>query len=260
MARDIRYAGWNELQMKTMMMVRAMLALAPAAAGADLVEPEPPRVIVSAPQDSEWHRYRRAYQTTMAFARHTATRPLIQVHMQIRPLHPDLPMEGLHIQLLGAKTNVGIPVDAIGRATVPLIKAAYDEDAVMRLNRQKGHYIFSGRYSIREREDGKYPATQLHAACEQLLSAQRESGYRLRLLGKRCAGIKFVYRLSDPDPRVVYVDASGAERVLPVTQGYPFENATMGTYKVALYRLADRPASGTVVTQTRPIAIGTLYE
>ena len=250
--------GWDA--MNKMMMASALLALAPAAGSADKVEPEPQRVIVSAPQDSEWHSYRRAYKTTMAFARHTATRPLIQVHMQIRPLRPELPMEGLHIELLGETTSVGIAVDAIGRATVPLIKTAYDEDAVLRLNRQKGHYIFSGRYSIRERDDGKYAAADLRAACEQLLSAQRESGYRLRLLGKRCAGIKFVYRLSEEQPRVVHVDASGAERVLPVSHGYPFENATMGTYQVAVYRLADWPAGGTVVAQTRPIAIGTLYE
>lgn len=246
--------------MNKIMMIGTLLVLAPAAGSTDIVEPQLPRVIVPAPQDSEWHSYRRAYKTTMAFARHTATRPLIQVHMQIRPLRPELPMDGLHIQLLGAKTSVGIPVDAIGRATVPLIKGAYNEDAVMRLNRQKGHYIFSGRYSIREREDGRYPAADLRAACEQLLSAQRESGYQLRLLGKRCAGIKFVYRLSDPDPRVVHIDTGGTEQVLPVSHGYPFENATMGTYKVAVYRLADWPVSGTVVARTRPLAIGTLYE
>ena len=149
---------------------------------------------------------------------------------------------------------------ALGRATLPMLKQAFDEDAVLRLNRRKGHYQFSGRYSIRTREDGVYPLAMLREACEQLISAQRASGYRLRLLGKDCAGVKFVYRLSDPAPRIVHRDAAGVERPLPVLTGQPFESATMGLYQVALYRFADWPLAGTVLAHTPPLGIGTLYE
>lgn len=234
--------------------------LLPAQAAAPQQEPEPARVFVSAARDAEWHSYRRAYNAARFFEPYLRTRPLIQAHMQIRPLRPDVPMEGLHVQLVGETTKREIGVDELGRAVLPMIKTAYDEDAVLRLNRQKGHYAFSGRYSIREKADGIYPAAELRAACAQLIDAQRVSGYRFRLLGKQCAGVKFVYRRSENAPRVLHRDANGAERLLPLSEGQPFEDNTMGPYKLATYRFADWPADGTVRAETEPLAIGTLYE
>ena len=248
--------------MKKTMFASAALALALVheTLPAQEAEPEPVKVFVSTPRDSEWHTYRRAYTAARFFEAYTSTRPLIQAHMQIRPRQPDLSMEGLHVQLTGTTTTAEIPVDALGRAVLPMLKQAFEEDAVLRLNRQKGHYLFSGRYSIRERPDGGYTGVDLRAACDQLLDAQRASGYRWRLLGKECAGVKFVYRLSDSAPRIVHRDAAGIERPLPVTQGQPFESGTMAPYQVALYRFADWPLEGTVLAQTPPLAIGTLYD
>jgi hypothetical protein len=246
--------------MKNVTYAGALLALVLAPTALTAQEAEPARVFVSTPRDSEWHSYRRAYKAARFFEPYLATRPLIQAHMQIRPLRPDLSMEGLHIELTGASTRLEIPVDPLGRAVLPMLKQAYDEDAVLRLNRQKGHYSFSGRYSIRERADGVYAGADLRAACGQLLDAQRASGYRWRLLGKECAGVKFVYRSSDPVPHLVHRDAAGVEHPLPVSAAQPFENNTMGLFQVALYRFADWPQQGTVLVQTPPLAIGTLYE
>ena len=232
----------------------------PALASEAAPDPEPPRVLVNTARDPEWHSYRRAYKAARFFEPYLRTRPLIQAHMQIRPLRPDVPLDGLRVRIVGETTNVEIAVDEIGRAVLPMLKSAYDEDAVLRLNRQKGHYAFSGRYSIREQADGVYRSADLRAACAQLIDAQRESGYRFRLLGKHCAGIKFVYRLSGNPPRVLHRDAGGAQRLLPVSEGQPFEDRTMGLYKVATYRFADWPADGTVLAEARPIALGTLYE
>lgn len=244
---------------KTILML--LLVSAPALPAAQAPqEAEPTRVYVNAARDSEWHSYRHAYKAARFFEPYTRSRPLIQAHMQIRPLRPELSLEGLHIQLVGETTNVAIPVDAIGRAVLPMLKSAYDEDAVLRLNRQKGHYAFNGRYSIREKADGIYPGAELRAACDQLLGAQRESGYRFRLLGKTCAGIKFVYRRAEAAPQVIHRDAAGVERALPVREMQPFENNTMGLYQVAVYRFADWPANGTVSAQSRPLALGTLYD
>lgn len=234
-------------------------AVAPMAM-APVPEAEIPRVTVTAERDAEWHSYRRAYSAAAYFQPYLSTRPLIQAHMQIRPNTPDLPMDGLSVHLTGERTSIHLTADAIGRITVPMLKQAYDEDAVLRLNRRKGNYHFQGRYSIREREDGVYSAADLRAACEQLLSAQRESGYRMRLIGKKCAGVKFVYARTSLAPSVVFRDASAPGRELPVQDGQAFENATMGVYKVALYRFSDWPATGTIETRERPIAIGTLYE
>lgn len=219
-----------------------------------------PRITVPAQRDAEWHSYRHAYKAVRFFEPYLKTRPLIQAHMQIRPNTPDLPLEGLQLQLEGESVNMAIAVDALGRATLPMLKQAYDEDAVLRLNRQKGHYQFSGRYSIRERDDGVYPVADLRAACEQLIGAQRASGYRLRLIGKQCAGVKFVYPLAGPAPDVFYRDAAGTLTPLPLETGHPFENPTMGQYRLAVVRFAARPADGDIVTRSKPLGVGTVYE
>lgn len=219
------------------------------------------RVEVNAVRDSEWAGYRHAYKSAAWFATFTRSRPLIQAHMQIRPLAPEATLDGLKLQLSGDTTNVAIDVDAIGRATIPMSKAAYDEDAVLRLNRQRGQYYFSGRYSIRERADGVYPLAELRAACEQLIDAQRASGYRLRLIGKHCAGIKFSYPAGDAAAAAVEVRSEdGTVRPVGVSDGHPFEDNSMGIYKIAVLRFADLPQQGSVVTRATPLAIGTVYE
>ena len=239
------------------LLLLAVCAPRPARADADEVLP---RVVIPAARDAEWHSYRHAYKAARFFAPYLKTRPLIQAHMQIRPNRPELPLDGLEVQLTGESVNMTLPADAIGRITLPMLKQAFDEDAVLRLNRQKGHYHFSGRYSIREREDGVYDGASLRAACEQLLSAQRESGYRWRLIGKKCTGVKFVYPAAGPAPEVLHKDAAGALTPLAVERGYPFENPTMGNYQVAVYRFADWPVQGEVHARGKPLAVGTLYE
>lgn len=232
----------------------ALLGARAAHAGEDI-----PVVYVPAPADAEWHSYRHAYKAASFFAPYVATRPLIQAHLQIRPLAQDAPMEGLRIQLQGATTQLDIPVDALGRATLPMLKQAFDEDAVLRLNRRKGYYAFSGRYSIRTREDGRYSLALLREACEQLISAQRASGYRLRLLGKECKGIKFIFAPGDAAAGVELRHAGASQRIA-AQPGLPFENRSMGPYQVATVRLADWPAQAEAVPLPGLLGIGTLYE
>ena len=227
----------------------------------DGVAPVPaPRVIITAERDAEWASYRYAYKAAALFAGMTRGRPLIQAHMQIRPVDRNASLEGLEIRLAGKRTNLMLPIDAIGRATLPMLKEAYEDDAVLRLNRAKGLYYFSGRYSIRERDDGRYPLGALRAACEQLIGAQRDVGYRIRLLGKRCVGVRLVYPLSEPASPVTVQAGADAARALPLVEGQPFEGSGMGTYKVATYRFADWPAGGQLLSARRPLASGTVYE
>jgi hypothetical protein len=218
------------------------------------------QVVVTASHDTEWGSYRRAYQANAFFERFTRTRPLIQAQMQVRPIAPETSVEGLHLHIVGAATNIDVPVDSIGRADVPQLKQAYDEDAVIRLNREPGIYYFSGRYSIKAREDGIYSAADLRTACEQLISAQRESGYRMRLFFKKCVGIKFVYPLADNTASVDFVSGEDKASSIQAVDGHPFEDNSMGLYKIVTYRFSDWPEQGKLVPKTAPIAIGTLYE
>lgn len=234
-------------------------AIFPVLAHADDTVPIP-RVEINAVRDPEWASYRQAYKAAARAASYTRNRPLIQAQMQIRPLQPAASLEGLKLHLTGDSTNVDIAVDALGRADIPISKQAYDEDAVLRLNRQKGLYYFSGRYSVKEHADGVYQLAELRAACEQLIDAQRATGYRLRLLGKQCAGIKFSYPAGAAAAIVEVRDADGATHAVVLSDGHPFEDNSMGLYKVAVVRFADLPAQATIVTRDKPLAVGTLYE
>jgi hypothetical protein len=219
-----------------------------------------PQVTVSAGRDPEWESYRHAYKAAAFFAPLLRDRPLIQAHMQIRPLAPTNGLDGLRVQLAGAHTQVDIPVDPLGRLQVPMDKQAYEDDAVLRLNRQKGLYYFSGRFSIRDRADGIYPVADLRKACEQLIDAQRDAGYSVRLFRKRCAAAKLIYPLAGAAPDVVLRLADGRETPLPAAPDFPFEDGTMGRYQVVRIGFAALPAGATVVARTLPLGIGTGYE
>lgn len=219
-----------------------------------------PQVTVTAERDPEWASYRRAYKSAASIAPFLRDRPLIQAHMQIRPLAPTAGLEGLRVHLAGAHTQADIPVDALGRLALPMDKQAYKDDAVLSLNRQKGLYYFSGRFSIRERADGVYPVADLRAACEQLIDAQRDAGYSLRLFRKRCAAAKLVYPLAGAAPDVVLRLADGRETPLPVAADFPFEDGSMGQYRVVKVSFAAMPAGATVLARTQPLGIGTGYE
>lgn len=221
---------------------------------------DPPRVTITAQRDAEWGSYRHAYKASAFFAFFTRTRPLIQAHMQIRPREPGIRLEGLKVQLASESMTLDIPVDALGRSTLPMLKIAYDQDAVLRLNRQKGHYRFSGRYSIKERDDGVYSMAALREACEQVLSAQRASGYMFRLIGKKCAGVRFIYPLADSHAAVDLRGPNGQNTAIAAADAEPFESGALGTYKGAVVRFGSWPAAGDVIAAKRPLAIGTLYE
>ncbi len=218
------------------------------------------RVEVVGDLDAEWASYRYAWTASTFFEKYTRTRPLIQAHMQLRPIKPEMPVSGLQVRIVGKTTDVRLDADMIGRVTLPMSRKIYDEDAVLRLNRKKGLYYFSGRYSVRERDDGVYDAASLREACEQLISAQRESGYRLRLLGKKCAGVKFVYASTTDASPVAFRAAGDRDTPVPLSEGHPFEDNSMGIYKLAILRFADWPRDGRLVTTEHPLAIGTLYE
>ena len=251
--------------MRIFLLTALALALLPARAeqptpAAPSVDAAVPQVTVSAERDPEWASYRRAYKAAAFFAPFTRDRPLIQAHMQIRPLAPTASLEGLRVHLASAHVQMDIPVDALGRAQLPMDKQAYEDDAVLSLNRQKGQYYFSGRYSIRERADGVYPVADLRAACEQLIDAQRDSGYSLRVFRKRCAAAKLIYPLTGAAPDVVLRLADGRESPLPAVADTPFEDGSMGQYQVVKVGFAAVPAGATVLARTRPLGIGTGYE
>lgn len=248
--------------MKTSQAIAAALLLAAALAPGSgrTAEGDQQRVEVAGALDAEWASYRYAYEAASFVGKFLRKRPLIQAQMQLRPIDPATPVTGLKVRLVGKTTDIELAADDIGRVTVPQLKQAYDEDAVLRLNRAKGLYKFSGRYSIRERDDGTYRVADLRDACEQMIGAQRESGYRIRLWGKKCVGVKFVYPATDTAAAIAFHAADDHVTPIAAIDGRPFEDDSMGTYRIVVVRFADWPNDGRVVAGVRPLAIGTLYE
>jgi hypothetical protein len=240
--------------MSTSLFAAALLALAASQDGVP-----PATVEIVAKRDAEWASYRHGYKAASKFELITRSRPLIQAHMQIVPRRAGLALGGLKLQLAGETVALDIPVDAIGRATLPMLKKAYDEDAVLRLNRQQGNFRFSGRFSIREKDGGAYSVAELRAACDQLIDAQRESGNRFRLMGKKCAGVRFIYPPAS-SVGLTFQETNGKTGLIAAVDAAPFDNVPVGLHKVALYRFDDWPAQGEIVAKQRPLFIGALYE
>ncbi len=236
-----------------------MAALMAPHAGAS-AEDDVQHVEITNKLDAEWASYRYAYEASAFIGKFLRKRPLIQAQMQLRPLDPATPVTGLKVKLVGKTTDIEMVADDIGLVTMPQLKTAYDEDAVLRLNRPKGLYKFSGRFSIKERDDGVYSAADLSEACEQMIGAQRESGYRIRLWGKKCVGVKFVYPAADTAAAVDFHAPDDRVTAIAAVDGRPFEDDSMGDYKIVVVRFADWPNAGRVVTREKPLAIGTLYE
>ncbi|MCK9684424.1 hypothetical protein [Scleromatobacter humisilvae] len=248
--------------MKTSQAIAVTLLLAAALAPGmgRTAESEPQHVEVAGALDAEWASYRYAYEAASFIGKFLRKRPLIQAQMQLRPVDPATPVTGLKVRLVGKTTDIELAADDIGLVTVPQLKQAYDEDAVLRLNRPKGLYKFSGRYTIKARDDGRYSVADLRDACEQMIGAQRESGYRIRLWGKKCVGVKFVYPAGDTAAALDFHAAD--DRVTPIgaTDGKPFEDDSMGDYKIVVVRFEDWPKGGRIVAGMKPLAIGTVYE
>jgi hypothetical protein len=239
----------------------ALLALAaPAAFAAGQAGQPPTSVEIVARRDAAWVSYRQVYKAARRFAEITDSRPLIQSHMQIVPRREGLSLEGMQLRLAGETVALDIPVDQIGRADIPLLKKAFDEDAVLRLNRQQDNFRFTGLFSIQEKADGVYRAAELRAACAQMISGQREMGSRFRLMGKKCAGVRFIYPPAAVGAALTLRDAAGQPAAIAAADGAPFDGVPTGMYKVVTYRFDAWPAQGEVVASERPLFIGTLYE
>lgn len=209
------------------------------------------------PHDGEWMNYRDAYRAMVVFEKYGKPKHFLQNHYQVSPRHGAAPLDGLRLTLAGKSVQLDLPLDAAGRAVLPLLKAAYDDNAVLALNRKSSSYVFRPRVSIVARADGVYEAADLRAACEQAQAYQRATDAAFR--GGRCIGVRFSFvRRSDAQVRVRGGGQDGAP--LPVADGPAFADEDHAGFSVVDYRFAGSPAQGQVVSQHAPLAIAPLYD
>ena len=74
-------------------------------------------------------------------------------------------------------------------------------------------------------------------------------------MGKKCAGVRFIYPPMST-ARVTFQEANGKAGLIAAVDAAPFDNLPVGLHKVALYRFGDWPAQGEIVAAQRPLFIG----
>ena len=211
---------------------------------------------VAGGHEGEWVSYRDAYRAMMAFEKYGKPKHLIQNRYQVMPKDRNLGPDGLQLSLQGKGSSVDLPIDATGRVVFPFSKVAYDENAVLVLNRKVDQYLFRPRISIMLRPDGVYEVAELRAACEQALAYQRYAEPTLR--ERRCVGVRFVFAHGVADPGVRLRKGEG--NALSMGDGPAFAGDSYDGYRVVNYRFGEASEKTPVVTQTAPLAINPAYE
>ncbi len=206
----------------------------------------------------EWVSYRDAYRAMVVFEKYGKPKNFIQNHYQVMPRAKGVTLDGVQLSLQGKTMQLNMPLDAAGRTAFPFLKAAYDENAALVLNRQVANYVFRSRISIIVRADGLYEAADLRAACEQALAWQR---YLDASAGaKKCVGVRFAFSGAAGEPEVRLRRGSAGETVLPAVTGSAFSDDPNAAFRVVNYRFADSVGHGQVAMTDAPLAIAALIE
>ena len=207
-------------------------------------------------QEAGWVSYRDAYRSMVAFAKYGKAKNFLQNHYQVAPKDGSQPVEGLRLTLSGRTTQLNLPLDATGRTTFPLLKAAYDENAMLVLNRKISQYTFGPRISVVARVDGVYESADLRAACDQALQYMRHTD--ASYANRHCAGIRFAF-LPKSDAAVRVRDPL-RESTLPAGEGAAFDGDANTNFRVMVYRFAEWPEKVQVISQNAPVAIAPVIE
>ncbi|TFW27352.1 hypothetical protein E4O92_24325 [Massilia horti] len=202
-----------------------------------------------------WVSYRDAYRAMVVFEKYGGPKNLIQSEMQVAPRDRDGGGEALQLTLTGKSTQLNLPLDPTGRTSLPLLKAAYDENAVLVLSGKDREFVVRSRVSIMVRRDGVYDVAELRQACEQALGYAR---YVDRSFGGRqCVGVRFVFpKKADANVRVR--KAQGDEIALPVGEGVAFQGDADAAFPIVSYRFTAERVQ--LVTSRAPLAIVPLFE
>jgi hypothetical protein len=203
---------------------------------------------------ADWASYRDTYRSMVVFEKYGGPKNLIQNLVQVVPSSGDT--EALDLTLTGKATNLKLALDPLGRTVFPLLKAAYDENAVLQVSRKDLNFTLRARVSVNVRADGVYDYAELRAACEQALGFARhvDSGARSR----QCAGVRFVFEKKGI-PAVRVRKADGTVAPLAVVNGPAFDGDTEGAFPTVTYRFAGAERSQ-VSTISAPVAIAPLFE
>ncbi len=223
------------------------------------VSPTGHPVEASSVADGSWVAYRDVYREMILFEKYGKPKQFLQNHLRITPRDRTAVTDGLRLSLVSKSMAIQLTLDSLGRAVFPVSRAAFDENAELRLNRRTGLFAFSPWLSIVSRADGVYEAPDLRAACEQALAYLHYVGQDW-VANKKCVGVQFSYPRSDSDTEVRFRKSDRSLTVLSAREGGAFPIDLVLSFKVIAYRFSDWPEAGQVITRTVPLAIAPLIE
>ncbi|WP_229427189.1 hypothetical protein [Massilia atriviolacea] len=203
---------------------------------------------------TEWLSYRDAYRAMIVFDKYGRPKNLLQNQIQLVPVRKGALPEHIQLSLQLKGSTVRLPLDAIGRAVFPLLKAAFDENAPLLIEGGAGPINFRARISIVARADGVYDSAELRAACAQALDYQRYTGVSGR--ASACVGVRFVYPREGPAPQL----RLRGEGPLPVALGAAFPGDEHGAHRIVDLRFDGQGGAGQLLAASPPLAIAPLIE
>ena len=218
---------------------------------------------VAQPRAGEWVNYRDAYRAMVLFDKYGGPKNQIQNHLQVAPLTAGVSLEGAQLTLAGRTTQVNLPLDPLGRTSFPLLKAAYDDNATLVLNRKIGAFAVRPRVSLLPQADGVYDDAILRTACEQALGFARYVDASLR--ARQCGGVRFVFAKRSPGSAggtgiaVRLHRPDGADQPLPLVTGAAFQGDLDEAFPTVVYRF-DGAERAQVISANIPLAIVPLFE
>ena len=207
------------------------------------------------PFASEWASYRDAYRMVVVFEKYGGAKNLLQNHLQLVPRDKAALAEGVQLVLAGKTVQTSLALDALGRGVLPLLKAAYDENAVLAPNRRIGQFSLRSRVTIAAQADNVYDSADLRTACEQALTYARHVDATAR--SRQCVGVRMVFPKKGVETSVKLRRPEG-EQPLPVAPGAAFGGDVDADFPGAIYRFGAERAQ--VITYSAPLAIVPLFE
>lgn len=198
----------------------------------------------------EWASYRDAYRAMVVFDKYGGPKHLLQNQLQVLVKDHAALGEGLQLTLAGKSTQLHLPLDPLGRTTLPLQKAAYDENAALLLSRKGIAFTLRPQVALAARADGVYDSADLRSACAQALDYARHVDASQR--SRQCAGVRFVFQKKG-EGGVRLRHEGGAEETLPVQPGAAEDGLPAVSYRFGA-------AHAQVLTSSVPLAILPVFE
>jgi len=213
--------------------------------------------------DAEWTSYRDAYKSMLWFEKFGKPKNLIQVHLQIVPKDKNSNIENYGLHILGKTIHLNLPLDTLGRAALPLLKSAYDENAELVLNQKSGQASFQFRTSLILRADGIYEMSELRAACEQALSYQAYIDPALSK-SKKCVGVRLGFAKKDyaahVETRMPNANTNMNTQTLTLTDNSSLWADGINNVKAVNLLFAQYPEKSQLFTRTSPLGMIALIE